>query len=77
MPLTGKKIISILLEEAEKVDERCRGYRKEIVELMADIVDLERQHRVQGINIQQKIGDKCNALGQLLAERRGSKGRNQ
>ena len=72
MPLTGRKIIVLLLEEAAKVDERCRGYRKEIAGLIADVVDLESQHRVHGINIQQKIGDKCSALGHLLADRRGS-----
>lgn len=70
MPLNDKKIISILLEEAAKVDERCKGYREEIIDVITDVIDYERQHRVQGTNIQKKINDKCNAAGRFLAENR-------
>ena len=39
--------------------------------LIADIITDERQHRVQGTNIQQRINDKCNAAGDYLARKRG------
>ena len=71
MPLNQKKIIGIILEEAKKLEERCEGYTAELVEVISDIVTAERQHRVAGTNIQQRISDKCNTLGRFLAEGRG------
>ena len=74
MPLNEQKIISILLEECKKVDERCDGYREEIIDVLTDIMTAERQHRVQGTNIQQKISDRCNTAGRFLAEKRRPRG---
>lgn len=70
MPMNDRKIISIILEEAQSVPERCDGYREEIVAVIGDILEYERQHRVAGTNIQQKINDKCNTAGRFLAEKR-------
>jgi len=74
MPMNDRKIISIILEEAQSLPERCDGYREEVVAAIGDILENERQHRVAGTNIQQKINDKCNAVGRLLAERRAADG---
>jgi hypothetical protein len=68
MPLNERKIISIIVEECMTIEDRCKGYRKELIETVADIITAERQHRVQGTNIQQKVNDKCNAMGRFLAE---------
>lgn len=68
MPHNDRKIISIILDECNAIDERCKGYRKEIVQVISDIITAERQHRVQGTNVQQRINDKCNAAGRFLAE---------
>ena len=76
MPMNDKKIISIILEEAGSIPERCPGYRDEIVATIGDILEYERQHRVAGTNIQQKISDKCNATGRFLAEKRADGGTN-
>lgn len=70
MPLNERKIITILLDECKSAEERCEGYRDELVDVIVDIVTAERQHQVQGTNIQQKINDKCNAAGRFLAEKR-------
>lgn len=70
MPLNERKIINIILEECKTVEERCNGYQEELVDVITDIITAERQHRVQGTNIQQKINDKCNAAGRLLSEKR-------
>lgn len=71
MPLNDKKIISIILEQARDVEERCDGYREEIVDVISDILEYERQHRVQASNIQKKINDKCNAAARFLTGKRG------
>ena len=70
MPLNERKIIGIILDECQNVGERCDGYREELMEVVTDIITAERQHSVQGTNIQQKINDKCNATGRFLAEKR-------
>jgi hypothetical protein len=68
MPLIQKKIVSIIFDQCKNLDERCRGYRDEISNTITDILELERQHRIRSINIQQKINDKCDATGRFLAE---------
>lgn len=71
MPLNEKKIISIILDECKGIEERCEGYQEELIDVITDIITNERQHRVQGTNIQKKINDKCNTVGRFLAEQRG------
>ncbi len=71
MPLNNQRVISILLEQSEEIEELCVGYREEIIDVISDIIEYERQHRVQGTNIQKKINDKCNTAGRFLASGRG------
>lgn len=71
MPLNDRKIISIILEQCGGIDERCEGYREEIIEVISDILEYERGHRVSATNIQKKINDKCNAAARFLATQRG------
>ena len=68
MPLIQKKIVSIISEQCRNLESKCPGYRDEIFNTIADIIELERQHRIRAINIQQKINDKCDATGRFLAE---------
>ncbi len=71
MPLNERKIISIILDECKTVEERCDGYQEEMIEVISDILQYERAHRVSRTNIQKQINDKCNAAGHFLAEKRG------
>lgn len=66
MPLNERKIISIILEQCSELPERCNGYRAAVVDAIVDIIRAERQHRVAGTNIQQRITDKCNATAEHL-----------
>lgn len=70
MPLNDRKIISIILEECREVEKRCEGYREEIIEVITEILEYERSHRVSATNIQKKINDKCNATARFLAKQR-------
>ena len=70
MALNQQKLISIIIEEAGKLPERCDGYREKVIETLCDIITLERRHRREGIYIKQKVTDKCNALGRFLSENR-------
>lgn len=71
MPLNDRKIISIILEQCAGIEERCEGYREEIIEVISEILEYERGHRVSATNIQKKINDKCNAAARFLATQRG------
>ena len=68
MALNQQRLIQIIMDESRKLPERCPGYRDEVIETLCEIITLERQHQREGIYIKQKIADKCNALGRLLAE---------
>lgn len=70
MPLNERKIIRILLEECEGIAERCDGYKDEVREVITDILQYEREHRISGTYIQKKINDKFNAASHFLAEKR-------
>ena len=70
MPLNNRKIISIILEECTKIEERCDGYREEIIEVISEILQHERNHRVSHTNIQKKINEKCNTTARFLAKQR-------
>ena len=71
MPLGDRLIISIIIEESAGIEERCEGYREEIIEVISEILEHERSHRVSATNIQKKINEKCNAAARFLAMRRG------
>jgi hypothetical protein len=71
MPLNDRKIISIILEECAELEERCDGYREELIDVISEILEYERGHRVSATNIQKKINDKFNATARFLATQRG------
>ncbi len=77
MPLNDRKIISIIHEQCVGIEERCDGYREEIIEVVSDILLYERGHRVSATNIQQKINDKFNAVARFLAEQRAQETRTE
>lgn len=70
MALNQQKLVSIIIDEAGKLSERCQGYRHEMIDTLGEIITLERSHRSEGLYIKQKIADKCNALGRYLWENR-------
>ena len=71
MPLNQRKIIKIIIEECKDIEERCDGYKEEMIEVISDILQSEREHRISGTYIQKKINDKFNAAGHFLAKKRG------
>ena len=42
-----------------------------MIDVISDILEYERGHRVSATNIQKKINDKCNAAARFLAQQRG------
>ena len=71
MPANDQKVITIIMNEIESVEERCPGYREALLDAVADIIAAERQHRFRGTTIQQNVNEKCNSVGQYLNKNRG------
>ena len=70
MPVNQRKIISIILAQCNEIEERCDGYREELLEVVADILSYERSHMVAATTIQKNVNRKCNAAAHFLAARR-------
>ena len=70
MPWNDRKIIAIILQQCDSIEERFDGYREEITEVISEVLHYERQHRVSATTIQKKINDKCNATARLLVSKR-------
>jgi len=68
MPLASQRVLKIIFEECNGRELRFHGYHKELIETLSEIIQLERDHRVQGTNIRQRIADKIGALGRLIAD---------
>ena len=66
MPLDGQRVVRILMEESSRLPEQYRGYRKDMLDLLTDILALERQHLWQDIRIQKQIVDRIEAAGEFL-----------
>jgi hypothetical protein len=64
-----EKVIGILLEQSDAVEERCAGYREELKEAVADIITQERQNKFARTNIAVKVADVVGRLGTYLHSR--------
>lgn len=69
MPINEKKIAQILRDECQSIEERCNGYKDELVQVIIDILKAEEGHRIRATNIQQKINARCRAAGDSLMEK--------
>ena len=59
-----------LKSSVDEMDERHRGYRKELMLLVAEIINLEREHKQARTNIVKRIGDKIELAGRELNQAR-------
>ena len=70
MIVNQQKLLEVLRDQVSLIDEtkRVPGYRTDILETLAQIVLLEREHLEAKTRIQQKVTDKAQALAILLLE---------
>ena len=71
MAYKDEKIVRVLLEEASKVDERCEGYREELTEAIAEIVQKEGAHLFQRTNIVVDIADIVSRVSRFIELKEG------
>ena len=66
MPLSRDRVLEIIKKQAEQVEPRYKGWNDDILDLVAQIVLLERQHSRNRTTIEADIFDQINATAQLL-----------
>ena len=71
MAYKDEKIVRVLLDEAANVDERCDGYREELTEAMAEIIQKERGHLFQRTNIVVDIADIIGRVATFIELKEG------
>ena len=69
MSFNAEKMVSIILNENESVEDRCAGYRGKILDAIVEILNAEREHKVQRTTIQQKVNDACHKAGDFLTRK--------
>ena len=64
MIVSQQKLLSVLRDQVEQIeeDDRVPGYRMHLLETLAQIVVLEKEHLEARTQIQKKINDKAQAL---------------
>lgn len=72
MSINRVKLLELLLQQINELPERFPGYTEALKETVAEIIELERNHRIKGTEIRIKVSDKCEALGRLLSEKRSA-----
>ena len=73
MAYKDEKIVRVLLDVAAKVNERCDGYRAELTEALAEIVQKERAHLFHRSNIVVDIADIVGRVGTFVEIRENPK----
>ncbi len=68
MTVTQQKLLKVLRDQVDHIDEtdRVPGYRRDLLETLAQIVVLEKEHLEARTQIQKKINDKAQALATIL-----------
>ena len=69
MAYKDERVISILMEQSDAIDERVPGYRDELKEAVADIIMLERQNKFARTNVAVKVADIVGRVGTFLNNR--------
>lgn len=66
--MDAARVIEIIMDEASKVTPRYGGYVEDLKHSLAEIVNIERQHRFAARSVQKDIASQINTLGNDLAQ---------
>ena len=70
MSFNPQKMANMIVNECESIEQRCEGYKKRLVDVIVEILTLEKNNLVKGTYIQQKINEACKDAGDFLAKKR-------
>jgi len=69
MPAPQRQVLETVRSQCERSEERFTGYRKELLDTLAEVLHIERVHKTSATNVVQQIEGKCEALADLLLRR--------
>lgn len=72
MAYNDRKIMAVLREELDQVEEKYSGYKEDLENLMKQVLNLERQHTLSYRNIVKDISSEINKVGMKLYDKRNS-----
>ena len=72
MSYNKQKMVDLILNESASIEERCDGYRKEVLDTIIEILNAEREHQIQRTQIQQHVNTACHTAGDFLARHRNT-----
>lgn len=72
MAVDQRKLIAVMRESVQQIEDRYPQYRRELLDYVSQIVMLEREHERRATQIQKKVSDRVSALSALLDKRMGS-----
>lgn len=70
MSYNKQKMVKLILNESKSIENRCEGYRAKLLDAIVEILNAEREHKVQKTQIQKKVSAACDAAGDFLARKR-------
>lgn len=70
MSYNRNKMVKLILNECESIEEQCDGYREKILDTIIEILNAEREHKVQRTSIQKQVNAACHKAGDFLARKR-------
>ncbi len=68
-----KLVVDAIKRRCADVEPRIEGYEKELLTTVVDILAREREHRVSPTNVQQKVQDHIEVLGDQIWKRSAGK----
>ena len=68
MAVDQRKLITVLKDAVNDVEDRYLGYRTDLLDYVSQIVMLEREHEKKATQIQKKVIDRIDALGVLIGK---------
>lgn len=64
-----KLVVDAIKRRCADIEPRFDGYRNELLTAVVEILSREREHRVSPTNVQQKVQDHIEVLGDRIWQR--------
>ena len=68
MAYNDEKILNILNQHINDLEEKCVGYKEEMRDLVKNVIRIETEHSVSRTNVSQKIEESIISVGKFLKE---------
>ncbi len=71
MAVSPQKLIKVIKEQVNSVDESVPGYKDELFQKLVQIVSLEREHLEARTQIQIRVTEQIKALAHFVLREKG------